>query len=159
MYAERVITERKPFVLIIGGGEQGMEICEDLALLGCRTRLAGGGIKGIEEAWKEVPDAVVIDVGAPGMDAWETAGIIRKSFGLERTPIMFVSDSPEDRDRYMGNPFTLSSFIPRPLDVVLLERLIRLFIVVKEKGEDLDLSSEHDSDARFISVQTREVIN
>lgn len=87
--------------------------------------LAGDGETAVELAVARCPDAILMDIGLPGMSGLEAARAIRERVG--QVPIVAVSSSvmPGDQERALAAG--LDAFVPKPIDDVrLLELVSRL---------------------------------
>ena len=58
---------------------------------------AADGATALNEVRRHPPDVVVLDIGLPGLDGFETARLIRGREEFRRTPIIFLSASESDR--------------------------------------------------------------
>ena len=124
----------------------------------CSETLAEA-LSGLEQSW---PEAVVLDVGMPGMDGVTFCRLIRERFTL---PILMLTarDAVEDRvagldagaDDYLTKPFALDELVARLTALMrrgrsLGEQRLRTFLDVEldpntwtasRAGEDLGLTS------------------
>jgi len=129
MSEESTMNEENPLVIIIeDDADVRNALADGLSMLGFRTLEACDGKSGVEAAWREQPDAVLMDVCMPGMDGWQTTALIREYPGLQSVPIIFVSGSSEARTRYFNSPPFNSSFVPKPFSMRFLDTLLRAFI-------------------------------
>ena len=104
-----------------------IEVC--LRVLDVELQAAEDGIRGLEQARSTKPDAIVLDIGLPGMDGWE---VLRHLRGSEDTAdikvlILTAHAQPEvaeqavagGADDFMTKPF-------RPTE--LRERIEKLLV-------------------------------
>ena len=103
-----------------------IEVC--LRVLGVTVSSASDGVEGLEAVRADPPDAVVLDIGLPGLDGWE---VLRQLRGDEDTAsikvlVLTAHAQPEMADRaeqggadsFMTKPF-------RPLDLrIQVEKLL-----------------------------------
>lgn len=69
------------------------------------------------------PDLILLDIGMPGLDGWETARLLRNN-RLSLAPILMVSANAFDRGRENTAGIELDDFIVKPVTVAdLLERI------------------------------------
>ncbi len=103
-----------------------IEVC--LRVLGVEVRSAADGPEGLDAIKSERPDAVVLDIGLPGLDGWEVLRQIREDPETADLKVLVLTAhaQPEMADRaarggadsFMTKPF-------RPLDLrVQVEKLL-----------------------------------
>ena len=103
-----------------------IDVC--LRPLGVEMRFAEDGLIGLEAARTAVPDAIILDIGLPGLDGWEVLSQLRSepdTVGV-RVLVLTAHAQPEMADRaaeggadsFMTKPF-------RPIDLrVQVEKLL-----------------------------------
>jgi CheY-like chemotaxis protein len=81
---------------------------------GFKVLVAGDGERGLYLARHHVPDAVILDVGLPGMDGWQVMERLKNSPDLRHIPVHFISaiDDPMQAMR-MG----AIGFLTKPVNV------------------------------------------
>lgn len=83
---------RRPVVLVI---EDDIELrrlyAEELERAGYDVREAHNGLQAMEKAADVVPDAIVTDLGLPGIDGYELCRRIHRDVRLERIPIIAIT--------------------------------------------------------------------
>jgi DNA-binding response OmpR family regulator len=94
---------RRPVVLVI---EDDIDLrrlyAEELERAGYDVREAHNGLQAMEKASEVVPEAIVTDLGLPGIDGYELCRRIHRDARLERIPIIAITGryfSEEDLDR------------------------------------------------------------
>jgi len=99
-----------------------------LRVLGIEVSSASDGVSGLEAIREHTPDAVVLDIGLPGVDGWEvlrqlrddetTAGIKVLVLTAHAQPEMADKAAKGGADSFMTKPF-------RPIDLrVQVEKLL-----------------------------------
>ena len=75
--------------------EDDLEFAKVLAELsrerGLKVLVAGDGERGLYLARHHVPDAIILDVGLPGMDGWQVMERLKNSPDLRHIPVHFIS--------------------------------------------------------------------
>ncbi len=90
-----------------------IEVC--LRPLGAEMRFAEDGLTGLDAARSTVPDAIILDIGLPGLDGWEVLSQLRSApdtVGI-RVLVLTAHAQPEMADRaaaggadaFMTKPF------------------------------------------------------
>jgi len=86
-----------------------------LAHEGHETAHASDGHSGIAAVARQIPDIVLMDLGLPGMDGYETARRMREIPAMKGIPIVALTASVRevDRERALAEGFT--GFIEKPI--------------------------------------------
>jgi CheY-like chemotaxis protein len=100
---------------------------ETLALLltihGYEARAAPDGTSGLSEALAWRPDAVVADIGLPGMDGWELAERLRAQLG-ERLFLVAVTGYATAEDQERSRRAGFDHHLVKPADPAALLNLL-----------------------------------
>ncbi len=123
-------------ILIIEDNEQNMYLMHFLLeSRGYTVIEALTGTEGILHATLDKPDIILLDIQLPEMDGYEIAGIIRKTPGIEKIPIVAVTSyaMAGDRERILAAGAT--GYIEKPINPETFVDQIKEFIPVP-KGDD-----------------------
>ncbi len=101
-----------------------------LAPLGFEVIEAASGLEALRMAPTFNPDLILLDIGMPGIDGWETARLLREN-RISDTPIIVISADAAEKGRGEALGIGAANFLVKPADV--REVLVRI-------GERLDLS-------------------
>ena len=110
-----------PRVLIVEDDPILLETLEyNLEAEGYRVSSAVDGFAALQEARKERPDLIVLDVMLPGLDGFEVCRILRREMA---TPILMLTARTDEVDRvvglevgaddYLTKPFSMREFLAR----------------------------------------------
>ena len=107
--------------------------CLGLELLGQTVSTASNGETGVQMALADPPDAVIVDIGLPGLDGYEVGRRLREALGA-RTRLVALTGygQPEDRRRVRDAGFDVHLLKPAgPADI------LRAITTIEAKtGED-----------------------
>jgi CheY-like chemotaxis protein len=70
-----------------------------LAAFGHRTTAVHSGLEAIDVALKVVPHVVLLDIGLPGMNGYEAAGLLRRESLLDHTLLVAVTGWGRESDQ------------------------------------------------------------
>ena len=89
-----------------------IEVC--LRPLGVEIRSVEDGLLGLEAATSEIPQAIVLDIGLPGMDGWEVLARLRADEATKRVLVLVLTAhaQPEMADRAAAKG--ADSFMTKP---------------------------------------------
>jgi two-component system response regulator MprA len=105
-----------------------------LTLDGYDVQSAEGGAEAIEAVAQAVPDAVVLDIGMPGIDGLEVCERLRLLGN--RVPILMLTARVEISDRVAGLDAGADDYLIKPFDVNELKA--RLRALLRRSGQDGD---------------------
>jgi DNA-binding response OmpR family regulator len=106
-------TSPRPVVLVV---EDEIPIADVLRLYldraGFDVVIARDGIAGLDAVRQGQPDAVILDVGLPGMDGTQVCRTLRAEGNW--TPILFCTARDDEVDRVLGLEFGGDDYITKP---------------------------------------------
>ncbi len=117
-WAEDAAVARPPVrILIVEDHPDGRESLRILLeVLGHRVEVAGDGVEGLRKALRERPQAVLLDIGLPGLDGFEVARRLRAALGDGiRLLACTAYGRPEDRARAEAAGF--DGLLVKPIDL------------------------------------------
>jgi two-component system, OmpR family, response regulator MprA len=97
-----------------------------LTLDGYDVQSAEGGAEAIEAVAQAVPDAVVLDIGMPGIDGIEVCERVRRLGN--RVPILMLTARVEISDRVAGLDAGADDYLIKPFDVNELKARLRALL-------------------------------
>ncbi|MDR2459179.1 MAG: response regulator [Deltaproteobacteria bacterium] len=120
-----------PKVLIVDDLPTNIKVAEGLvSSFGCKVEVAQGGQEAIDTIKDSSYDLVFMDHMMPQMDGMEATRLIRQLDGCHysQLPIVALTANifPGAREKFLNQGF--NDFIPKPIDVALLEEVLVRFI-------------------------------
>jgi CheY-like chemotaxis protein len=115
----------RPRVLVVDDNKDAAEtIAALIGRLGADVRIAHDGPRATEMAPAFEPHLVLLDIGLPGMDGYETARRLRQAAGLEARLVALTGyGSPQDRERALAAGF--EEHLVKPLTLAAIQELLR----------------------------------
>jgi two-component system response regulator MprA len=105
-----------------------------LMLAGYDIALAEDGDEAMRQVAETVPDALLLDVGLPGMNGLEVCRALRKAGN--RVPILMLTARETIADRIAGLDAGADDYLPKPFDLGELEARVRA--LMRRAGADGD---------------------
>jgi len=99
-------------------------LAEVLELWGYEVRLAHSGMTALAAAHAARPDVVLLDIGLPGMDGYETAQRLRAAPGLQSTLLVALTGYGQEADRARSQEAGIDHHLTKPVDLDELRRII-----------------------------------
>ena len=134
-----VIDDEAPIRLLcrVNLEAEGMQVLE-----------AADGPSGLDQARREHPDVVLLDVMMPGLDGWRVAEHLLEDERTKSIPIVFLTARAEFRDRARGLDIGGVDYVTKPFNPVELAPLVRELIHRVDLGEREDVRREKIAELR-----------
>jgi CheY-like chemotaxis protein len=100
-----------------------------------QSLVAYDGPSAVEAALTQAPDAILLDIGLPGLDGYAVARRLRRQPGLERTLLVAVTGFAREADRQHSLEAGFDHFLVKPVDLEELRRLLTALACPAEPGE------------------------
>ncbi len=84
--------------------------------LGWEADSAGDGIEALRKANAMKPDLVLLDIGMPKLDGFDTCGVLRAQPWAEKTCLVAVTGLPEEEVRERAEAVGFDAFLIKPVD-------------------------------------------
>ena len=104
-----------------------------LMLAGYDTAVAGDGPEALDKVAETVPDAVLLDIGLPGMDGLEVCRTLRR--GGNRVPVLMLTARETVPDRIAGLDAGADDYVTKPFR--LAELLARVRALLRRGGIEI----------------------
>ena len=83
---------------------------------GHEVRVAADGPKALAAARERTPDAVLLDIGLPGMDGWEVAHRLRTEAGCSKTRLVAVTGDERAKEVGRSRSAALDRLLLKPVN-------------------------------------------
>jgi PAS domain S-box-containing protein len=111
-------------LVVDDNGDAAASLSTLLQLQGHEVRIADNGPIALEIAAAFRPDMLFLDLGMPGMDGYEVARRVRKTPGLETTPITALTGWGQIEDRRRTAEAGFNHHLVKPPDLLTLTNLL-----------------------------------
>ncbi|MEO8429043.1 MAG: ATP-binding protein [Verrucomicrobiota bacterium] len=111
--------------------------------LGANLVKASSGREALRHLLQRDFALILLDVAMPGMDGFETAGLIRQRLRTQHTPIIFVT-SHNDTANYIAKGYSLGAvdYIFSPIVPQVLKTKVAVFVELYKKTEQIKQQAE-----------------
>ncbi|MNM23480.1 Polar-differentiation response regulator DivK [compost metagenome] len=75
------------------------------------------GEQGLEIAEQQLPDLIIMDIGLPGMNGYETLECLQRSAGTCSIPVLAISAFAQLSDLAMARDTGFAGYITKPIQV------------------------------------------
>jgi CheY-like chemotaxis protein len=111
-------------VIVEDGADTAESLRELLELKGFAVWVASTGPEGVALCRRERPDAVVCDIGLPGMTGFDVARALRADPATAGAALIAVSGYAQDDDRRKAREAGFGALLAKPADTEELTRLL-----------------------------------
>ena len=130
---------------------------------GYRTITAPDGTSGLEDAQREAPDLILLDLMLPGMMGTEVCKILKKSEKTANIPVIMLTARGEEIDRVVGFEVGADDYVVKPFST--RELLLRIKAVLRRSLPDEPLGKiikigqiTIDPDRHTVNVGGEEIV-
>ena len=121
---------------------------------GFHVETATNGQEALEKAHAVRPDIIVLDLGMPGMDGWETCRRLRVDSDV---PIIMLTARTEDVDKIVGLELGADDYLTKPFNprelIARIKAVLRRYHAGKQTGRLVELDGLRiDTDGREVRV-------
>ena len=142
---------RAPRVLVIDDEPPIRLLCRvNLEAEGMEVLEAADGPSGLDQARREHPDVVLLDVMMPGLDGWRVAEHLLDDERTKTIPIVFLTARAEFRDRARGLDIGGVDYVTKPFNPLELAPLVRELLERIARGERDELRGEKLAELRSL---------
>src|SRR6266511_4242669 len=136
-----VVDDEAPLRLLcrVNLEAEGMEVLE-----------AADGPSGLDQARREQPDVVLLDVMMPGLDGWRVAEHLLDDERTKTIPIVFLTARAEFRDRARGLDIGGVDYVTKPFNPLELAPLVQSLLDRIDRGELDELRAEKLTELRSL---------
>lgn len=122
-------------ILVVEDDEANQELVSRfLWRSGHEVLLAADGVTAVKTALERVPDLILMDLSLPGMDGWESAGLIKSNPATARVPIIAVTAHKLSGDVEKALGAGIDAYEMKP---VVYQRLLKKIAAMLSKSEAL----------------------
>jgi two-component system phosphate regulon response regulator PhoB len=119
-------------ILVIDDDQDILDLlCFNLERAGIQCISALDGTKGLELAFSDVPDLIVLDIMMPGFSGIEVLKKLKYEPATSRIPVVMLTAKGEEVDRVIGLELGAEDYVTKPFSVrelvLRIEKILRRF--------------------------------
>ncbi|MBI5589977.1 MAG: response regulator [Deltaproteobacteria bacterium] len=120
----RTVRPGNPIVLVVEDDPDNLRTARALLKERYQVIEAENGRAGLEQARRQLPDIILMDIAMPVMDGVQAIEEIRKDDTLRDIPVIAVTSSAMTGDRETILAHGFDAYISKPIDEVLLQKTL-----------------------------------
>jgi signal transduction histidine kinase/ActR/RegA family two-component response regulator len=117
LHAARFAARRRRILIVDDNTDAAEMIASLLAEMGYETQTASDGPEALSFALSAPPDAVILDIGLPGMDGYELAAELRNRLGTRVPRLIALTGYAQGTDRNRALNVGFHAHFAKPADV------------------------------------------
>ncbi|MGE5632868.1 MAG: response regulator [Caulobacteraceae bacterium] len=122
---------------------------------GYKVTVVENGTDGLEEALRNVPDLILLDIMLPGLDGLEICKRLRMDKSTKKVPIFMLTARSEELDKVLGLELGADDYITKPFSVK--ELIARIRAAMRRIGDDTDGETAKAVDNLILSIRDIEI--
>jgi putative two-component system response regulator len=129
----------KPKILIVDDDPDMREsLRKFLTLEGYQTTMAANGLDGLQQAVRERPDFILLDVSMPGIDGYETCNRLKQDTRTAHIPVTFLTYQSDLVERQRGIEVGAADYLSKPVDFDQLSAHLRSHVRVAQQPRQFE---------------------
>ncbi len=121
---------------------------------GYKVMVADNGTDGLEAAFENTPDLILLDLMLPGMDGLEVCRRLRMEKRTKKIPIFMLTSKSEELDKVLGLEIGADDYITKPFSIKELVARIR---AAMRRLEDTNDDEPDGLDSKILKVGEIEI--
>ena len=117
--------ERKNSILIIDDSEVSIMALKDILEADYTVYTAKNGKVGMEQAEKELPDIILLDIIMPEIDGYTVLTSLKKSEKTKNIPVMLISSLDDMRNEQKGFILGASDYVSKPFSPTVVKHRVQ----------------------------------
>ncbi|MCP4347213.1 MAG: response regulator [Desulfobacterales bacterium] len=105
------MTDKKRILLVDDSDLIAGILTQFLEKSGYSILRAKNGVQGVEMAYKEIPDLIIMDVEMPMMQGYQASRLLKHRRGVRDIPIIMHTSLSGDKDKYWGASCGVDAFV------------------------------------------------
>ncbi len=120
-----------------------------------KVTIADNGLEGLNEAFTNVPDVILLDIMLPGLDGLEVCKRLRNNKLTKKIPIIMLTAKSEEFDKVLGLELGADDYITKPFSVK--ELVARVRARLRRVEEDIVVPAKSDIAGSVIKIGEIEI--
>jgi len=116
---------KKGSILIVDDENANLKILTHILGAEYTIYTSTNGTDAIKIALDRNPDLILLDILMPGIDGYQTLSEIKKTEGIKKIPVIFISGLDSDEDEVKGLSLDAADYITKPFSPVVVKLRVR----------------------------------
>jgi DNA-binding response OmpR family regulator len=107
-------------------------ICFQLEIEGYRVLVSHDGEDALNQARREMPDLILLDVMLPKLDGYKVCRLLKSEEKYKYIPILMLSAKVQQKDKAMGREAGVDEYISKPFDIDELVQKVKSYLAKED---------------------------
>jgi DNA-binding response OmpR family regulator len=126
-------------VLVVDDEDDIRELCRvNLEFEGFEVIDAPNGLAGLEQAARERPDVIFLDLMMPGMDGWEVLRRLKEDDATADIPVVMLTARTGEEDQMRGWQEGILEYVSKPFNPLSLVEWAKRAMQPRDPGEEAE---------------------
>ena len=103
-------------------------ICFPLKIEGYRVLVSHNGEDALNQARREMPDLILLDVMLPKLDGYKVCRLLKSEEKYKHIPILMLTAKVQEKDKAMGREAGVDEYIGKPFDIDELVQKVKSYL-------------------------------
>ena len=117
-------TDQPPLLVIDDNADAALTLAMLLKLKGYQVHTRSSGRAGLEAAEQVRPAAILLDIGMPGLDGYETCRLLRQQPWGKAVPVIALTGYGQAEDQQRTHEAGFNAHLVKPVDLMALTQLL-----------------------------------
>jgi DNA-binding response OmpR family regulator len=120
--------EKKKILLVDDEVDLVKTIQFSLELEGYKVLVSYNGEDALNQARKENPDLILLDIMLPKLDGYKVCRLIKFDEQYKHIPILMMTAKTQEKDKLMGKETGANEYITKPFDIDELMKKVKAYL-------------------------------
>lgn len=122
-----------------------------------RVRIATDGKKGLDEAERDLPDLIILDLMLPDLSGMEICRMLKKNPATRAIPLLMLTALGDESDRIKGLESGADDYLPKPFSLRELTARIKALLRRKEMAAEQKPTGSYRIGSLVIDTERHEI--
>ena len=99
-----------------------------LELEGYKVLVSYNGEDALNQARKEIPDLILLDIMLPKLDGYKVCRLLKFDEQYKHIPILMMTAKTQEKDKLMGKETGANEYITKPFDMEELMEKVKTYL-------------------------------
>jgi len=99
-----------------------------LEMEGYQVLVSNNGEEGLNQARKEIPDLIILDLMLPRLDGYKVCRLLKFDERYKHIPILMLTAKIQEKDKLLGKETGADEYMTKPFDIDTLMEKVKFYL-------------------------------